>query len=108
MLLDVTFHDPPGCTVAFRVCAPTTTTTADPVAALLLPAIVGVASVVDWVAPPVIVSVGMTALIVNDCVLLPTLPAASETLAATTRTTLLMWAAVTVHAPPEVVDVERL
>ena len=85
MLPDVTFHDPPGCTVAFKVCAPRTTTTAEPVEALLVPPIVGVASIVEAVGPPVIVIVGETALTVSDCVPLPTLPAASVTLAATTE-----------------------
>ena len=56
--LGVTFHVPPDCTSAVRVCASTLTRTTVPGATSLVPAIVGVGSFVTTEDPPSIVTIG--------------------------------------------------
>lgn len=74
-----TFHVPSSCTSAVSVCAATATRTTVPGATSLVPAIVGVESLVVRDGPPSIATRGSSVSTVSCCVALPTFPAPSLT-----------------------------
>ena len=75
----VAFHVPLGCRSVVNVCPPIATVTVVPGAASEAPVIVGSASLVVAVAPPVIATTGGTVSTVSVWVALARFPAASET-----------------------------